>query len=227
MTGRVSSLSKMRETIAARMRQSVTEAPHFYVTISVNMDEAIRLQQQLKMRAGFEHASLNHLIIKAAAYALNREPRVNSSIRNGRLFEPAGVNIGIVTSLPEGLLIPVIRDADKISFRQIITEAKAAVDRARAGRPTSSDLTGGTFSISNMGMLDVENFTAIINPGQGAVLAVSAIKDTPVVEDSQIKIAKMMKVTLSSDHRVIDGIIAAKFLQSLRQFLQTPGVLFA
>ena len=219
-------LTKMRETIAHRMQESFSQVPHFFVTVSVNMDEVNKLREILKEDQSYKDISVNHFIIKACAHALKKVPRVNSSLRDGQVFEPANINIGIITSVEDGLLIPVIRNADSLPMRDIVLKAKAAVERAKTGKPTSTDLTGGTFSISNMGMLDVENFTAIINPGQGAILAVSSIKKEPVVEGNAVRIAHMMKVTLSSDHRVIDGVTAAEFLKSFKEALQIPALMF-
>lgn len=224
--GSLTPLSKMRETIARRMQESVTENPHFYVTTSVNMDEAIKLRESLKKQQGYEKVNINHLIVKAAAYGLSKEPRVNCAYRDGQLYSPESINIGIITAVEDGLLIPVIRDVDRLSLKDLAFEAKVAIDRAKAGRPTALDLSGGTFSISNMGMFDVENFTAIINPGQGGVLAVSSIKETPVVKNGSIVVANIMKLTLSVDHRVIDGVMAALFLQHVKEALETPALLF-
>ncbi len=223
--GSLNKLSKMRETIARRMQQSVQEAPHFYTTVSIDMEECLRLRNAFKEHPTHSGVTINHMVIKAAAYALSLEPRVNCSIKDGMLFNPGEVNIGIITALDDGLLIPVIRRVDELPLRDLAFEARAAVDRARAGRPSSQDLMGGTFSISNMGMYDVENFTAIINPGQGAVLAVSAIREIPVVRNSQIIIGHEMKVTLSVDHRIIDGIMSGNFLKHFKQALETPALL--
>ena len=223
--GKLIPLSRMRETIARRMQESVTDNPHFYVTTAVNMTQTLKLREILKSKAGFEAVNVNHFIIKAVANALAQEPRVNRAYRDGNIFEPAHINVGIITAVDDGLLIPVIRDADQLSLRDIAFEAKAAIDRARAGRPTSSDLSGGTFSISNMGMFDVESFTAIINPGQGGVLAVSSVKETPIVEKGQMIIGYIMKVTVSVDHRVIDGVMAAKFLQFFKESLENPALM--
>lgn len=223
--GTIREMSKMRSLISSRMQESVREAPHFYVTAKINMAEAKRLQAALKERSDFAGLSLNHLIIKAAAYALSKEPRVNNAVRNGGIFEPGQINIGIITSVEDGLLIPVIREADKMSLREIAIEARAAVQRAKGGKPTSSDLSGGTFSISNMGMFDVENFTAIINPGQGAVLAVSSTVTEPIISHGQIVIGETMKVTLSVDHRIIDGVMGATFLKFFKESLEMPALL--
>jgi pyruvate dehydrogenase E2 component (dihydrolipoamide acetyltransferase) len=218
-------LSKMRETIARRMQESVRDNPHFYVTTTVRMEQAQKLRETLKEKEGYKGISINHLVIKACAYALKNEPRVNCAMRDGQLYNPGNINVGIITAIPDGLLIPVIKDADQLSLKDIVFEAKAAVDRAKAGRPSSTDLSGGTFSISNMGMFDVENFTAIINPGQGAVIAISATKEVPVVEKGAIVPGQVMKATLSVDHRVIDGIMGANFLKFFKEALEQPALL--
>lgn len=225
--GTLTPYSKMRATIARRMQQSVNEAPHFYTTASIRMDQVISLRKVLKEKDEYKGISLNHFIIKAAAYALAGEPRANRAVRDEQILDPDEINVGIITAIDDGLLIPVIRSTNLLSMQDLVFEARAAVDRARAGRPNSSDLTGGTFSISNMGMFDVENFTAIINPGQGAVLAVSSTIDTPIVEHGQIVPAKIMKVTLSVDHRIMDGIISGNFLKFFKEGLENPGLLIA
>lgn len=223
--GRLTPLSKMRETIARRMQESVIQSPHFYTTTSVEMTQAKKLRELLKERSEYEGISINHLVIKAVAYAISREPRVNNTIRDNQLFEPGQINIGVITAVNDGLLIPVIKEADLLPLRDLVFEARAAIERARAGRPNSSDLSGGTFSISNMGMFDIENFTAIINPGQGAVLAVSSIKDQPVVQGNAIVIGAVMKATVSVDHRIIDGVMAGNFLKYFKEALETPALL--
>jgi pyruvate dehydrogenase E2 component (dihydrolipoamide acetyltransferase) len=223
--GALTPLSKMRATIARRMVESVTQTPHFFVSTSIVMDEAIKLRLQLKEDKSFSKLSLNHLVIKASAYALTKEPRVNRAFKQDMLFTPSGIHIGIVVGLEDGLLIPVVREADKLSLKDLVFEASAGIDRARAGRPTSQDLLGGTFSISNMGMFDVENFTAIINPGQGAILAVSSTKREPVVEGERIVIKSVMRVTLSVDHRIIDGVMAGNFLGHFKKSLESPALL--
>ncbi len=223
--GRLTPFSKMRETIARRMQESVAQSPHFYVTSSILMGEASKLRELLKQRDEFKGISINHLIIKAAAYALANEPRVNRAVRDDQVWEPDHINIGIITAIEDGLLIPVIKDANLLSLHDVVFEARAAVERARAGRPSSSDLIGGTFSISNLGMFDVDSFTAIINPGQGAVLAVSAIQEEPVVLGGQVVPGLRMKATLSVDHRVIDGVMAGNFMKFFKEALETPALL--
>lgn len=225
--GTLTPLSRMRETIARRMQESVTTAPHFYCTTSVNMGEALRLREALKERAEYKAISVNHLIIKAVAYGLKHEPHVNAAMKNEQLYQPAQINIGIITAIDDGLIIPVLKEADTMSLRDVVFEAKAAIERARAGRPSSNDLSGGTFSISNMGMFDVENFTAIINPGQGGILAVSSVKEQPVVQKGQIVIGSVMKATVSVDHRIIDGVMASRFLKHFKEALEMPALLMA
>jgi pyruvate dehydrogenase E2 component (dihydrolipoamide acetyltransferase) len=223
--GTYTPLSKMRETIARRMQESVNTSPHFYCTTSINMGESLRLREILKGRPEYQGISVNHLVIKAVAYGLKHEPRVNAAMKEGQLFQPSQINIGIITSIPDGLLIPVLKEVDTMSLRDVVFEARAAVERARAGRPSSADLSGGTFSISNMGMFDVENFTAIINPGQGGILAVSAVQKQPIVHNNQIVVGSIMKATVSVDHRIIDGVMSATFLKHFKEALETPALL--
>ncbi|RMG39568.1 MAG: 2-oxo acid dehydrogenase subunit E2 [Candidatus Dadabacteria bacterium] len=225
VAGSLTPFSKMRETIAKRMQQSVTESPHFYTTTSVEMSAVLELRKILKEQDDYSKVSVNHFVIKAAGYGLKHEPRVNRAVRDNQIYQPAQINIGIITALEDGLLIPVIKEADRLPFKDLVFEARAAVERARAGRPNSTDLSGGTFSISNMGMFDVENFTAIINPGQGAVLAVSSIRQKPIVRNGQIVVGNVMKVTLSVDHRIIDGIMSAQFLKHFKMALENPALL--
>lgn len=223
--GTLTPFSRMRDTIARRMQESVNTSPHFYVTTSINMTEALKLREVLKEKPEYKGISVNHLVIKAAAYGLKAEPRVNAAVKDGQIYQPAQINIGIITAIADGLLIPVLKETDKMSLRDVVFEARAAIERARAGRPSSSDLSGGTFSISNMGMFDVENFTAIINPGQGGILAVSAVKEEPVVVKGQIVIGSVMKVTVSVDHRIIDGVMASTFLKHFKEALEVPALL--
>lgn len=225
--GTYTALSKMRETIARRMQESVNTSPHFYCTTSINMGEALRLREVLKELPEYKGISVNHLVIKAAAYALKREPKVNAAMKNGQLYQPAQINVGIITAIPDGLLIPVLKEVDAMTLKDVVFEARAAIERARAGRPSSTDLSGGTFSISNMGMFDVENFTAIINPGQGGILAVSAVQKQPIVHNGQIVVGSIMKATVSVDHRIIDGVMSATFLKHFKEALETPALLMA
>ncbi len=205
----------------------MTTIPHFYVTSKINMSEVKRLRASLKELPQYEGITFNHIIIKAVALALRKYPAVNSSYQAGNLVQPSDVNVGIVTAVPGGLLIPVVKRADVSPLADIVADAKAMVQRARAGKPKADDLSGGTFSISNMGMFAVESFTAIISPGQGAILAVSAIEDEPVVSGGGVIVAPVVRATLSVDHRIIDGVMAGEFLTELRRLLQDPVLLLA
>lgn len=225
LAGTLTPYTKMRETIARRMQESVTQAPHFYVTCSVNMTQAKQLRELLKQQPDFQGLSYNHMIIKAAAYAIKNEPRVNRAVKNDQIYTPSQINIGIITAVEDGLLIPVVKEADKLALKDLVFEARMAVERARAGRPNASDLVGGTFSISNMGMYDIDSFTAIINPGQGSVLAVAAIKEEPCVINGVVAPGLVMKATISVDHRIIDGIMAGNFLKFFKQALEVPALI--
>lgn len=225
LTGSHTELSKMRATIARRMQESVQTSPHFYMTTSIDMRAAKKLRMDLKVKEGFKGLSLNHFIIKAAAAALEKVPVVNAAMQGDKVFQPDQINIGVITALDGGLLIPVLKEVNRMKLSDVAFETRALIERARSGRPSSADLSGGTFSISNMGMFDVENFTAIINPGQGSILAVSSMQETPIVENGKISVGLIMKVTLSVDHRIIDGVTAAHFLKHFKESLEIPALL--
>lgn len=225
VTGETIEFTKMRATIAKRMQESVTTSPHFYMTAEINMKEAKKLREALKVKDAFKGLSLNHFIIKAAAIALENEPAVNAVVKGDTIFQPNQVNIGVITAVDNGLLIPVLRETNKMNIMELANETREMISRARAGNPSSNDLSGGTFSISNMGMFDVDNFSAIINPGQGSILAVSSMMEKPVIEDGEIKPGLIMKVTLSADHRIIDGVAASQFLKYFKEALELPALL--
>jgi pyruvate dehydrogenase E2 component (dihydrolipoamide acetyltransferase) len=227
MPGGSQELSKMRQTISARMVESKTTIPHFYMTAKVNVDALAKLRDTLKPLPQYEGITYNHLIVRAAALALRAVPRINASYRDGALHQPSEINVGIVTAVQDGLLIPVLKRADQLSLIDIVQDAKGLVQRARAGRPKADDLSGGTFSISNVGPFPVESFSAIISPGQGAILAVSAIQDEPVVKDGAVVPGKVLRVTLSVDHRIIDGVVAGEFLKELCRVIEEPVLLLA
>lgn len=215
--------SRMRMTIAKRMAESMREIPHFYVTCEIDMSEVVRLRAALRAsdRVSTE-VTYTHFLIKAVALALERHPRLNASfVEDGREIK-AEINIGLAVALEDGLIVPVLHRCEKLSLLEIAAQANALVERARAGKPTSEDLSGGTFTISNMGMLPIDHFTAIINPPQGAILAVGAIKERPVVRDGQIRVAHTMMVTLSCDHRILDGVAGGQFLAELKKLLENP-----
>jgi pyruvate dehydrogenase E2 component (dihydrolipoamide acetyltransferase) len=215
--------SRMRATIAKRMADSMREAPHFYVTCEIDMSEAVRLRAALKAsdRVATD-VTYTHFVIKAVAIALERHPRLNAAYAEDGRELKAEVNIGIAVSLDDGLIVPVLHDSNKLSLLEIAAQANALVERARSGKPAGDDLSGGTFTISNMGMLPIEHFTAIINQPQGAILAVGAIKERPVVRNGQLAIAHTMMVTLSSDHRILDGVTSGQFLTELKKLLENP-----
>lgn len=215
--------SRMRATIAKRMTESMREIPHFYVTVEIDMSEAVRLRAALKASDRVQaEVTYTHLLIKAVALALQRHPRLNASfVEDGREFK-ADINIGLAVSLDDGLLVPVLHHCDRLSLLDIAEQANGLVERARTGKPTPEDLSGGTFTISNMGMLPVEHFTAIINPPQGAILAVGAIKERPVVRNGEICAAHTMLATLSCDHRILDGVTGGQFLAELKKLLENP-----
>jgi pyruvate dehydrogenase E2 component (dihydrolipoamide acetyltransferase) len=221
--GRKEPFSRMRATIAKRMAESMREIPHFYVTTEIDMSEAVRMRAALKASDRVSaDVTYTHFIMKSVAIALQQHPRLNASFADdGREFK-AEINIGLAVSLDDGLLVPVLHGCDKLSLLEIAEQANPLVERARTGKPTPEDLSGGTFTISNMGMLPVEHFTAIINPPQGAILAVGAIKERPVARNGEIRIAHTMMATLSCDHRIIDGVTGGQFLADLKKLLENP-----
>jgi pyruvate dehydrogenase E2 component (dihydrolipoamide acetyltransferase) len=216
-------LSRIRQTIARRMAESKRVAPHFYVTSDIDMTEALKLRQSLNALADERgKISVTDMLVKAAARTLREFPEANASFAEGKLRIYQRVNIGVAVALDQGLVTPVIPDCDKKPLSQIAQEAKERVERARTGRLKPEDLTPGTFTISNLGMFDVEEFAAVINPPEAAVLAVGSVIPRPVVVDGEVKVADRMKVTLSADHRVLDGAVAARFLQRFKLFLEQP-----
>jgi pyruvate dehydrogenase E2 component (dihydrolipoamide acetyltransferase) len=216
-------LSMMRKTIARRMALSKASAPHFYVTMEVDMGRAIALRQALnELAADDAKVSFNDMILKAVANALRQFPRMNVSYHDDKLRWHQRVHLGMAVALEEGLITPVVHDCDRKSLGEIAREAKALTDRARARRLKLEEYTGSTFTVSNLGMYEVEDFGAIINPPEAAILAVGSIKQQPVVVDGQLSIGHRVKVTLSGDHRAIDGATAAQFLQIVRRLLEQP-----
>ncbi len=213
-------LSQMRRTIAKRLVQSKAPVPHFYLTIDVGMDLAWQAYQALREQNS--PITINDIVVKAVATALRRHPEMNASFAGDHVRRYNRVHIGIAVAVDEGLITPVIRDADMKSLEEISAEVKALAERARARRLQPHEYTGGTFSVSNLGMMGIEEFAAVINPPEGGILAVGAVRETPVVEKGAIKIGRRMKATLSIDHRVADGAMGARFLQTLRRLLENP-----
>ncbi|SRR5579875_100762 len=219
-------LSSMRKTIAQRMALSKREIPHFYVTVEIDMEETVRFKNSLEATELFdEDVSYNDIIIKATALALSRFTRMNASFENDGISIYPHINIGVAVAVEDGLIVPVIHECERKSLPEIARHAHRLVSKAAQGGFTAEELSGGTFTISNMGMLGIEHFSAVIVPGQAAILAVSAIKDRPVVRNGQIVIGKTMMVTVSCDHRVIDGVVAGRFLQEIKRFLENPASL--
>jgi pyruvate dehydrogenase E2 component (dihydrolipoamide acetyltransferase) len=216
-------LSMMRKTIARRMALSKTTAPHFYITVEIDMERALALRQSLNELAVDDgKISFNDMILKAVANALRQFPRMNVSYADDKIRLHQRVHLSMAVALDEGLITPVIRDCDRKSLGEIAREAKELGERARARRLKPEDYSGGTFSVSNLGMYDVEDFGAIINPPEAAILAVGTIKQQPVVVDGRLSVGHRMKVTLSGDHRAVDGATAAQFLQIVKRLLEQP-----
>jgi pyruvate dehydrogenase E2 component (dihydrolipoamide acetyltransferase) len=221
----------MRKTIAKRLLESKTTIPHFTVTLSVNMDPLMTLRQTLNAQLESQGVklSVNDFVVRASALALLQHPAVNSSWTEGGIQQHGTVNIGVAVALPEdkggGLVVPVLFDAQNKGLRSISSETRALAQKARETGLSPEQMSNGTFTISNLGMMGVEHFEAIINPPQAAILAVGAALQKPVVRDSQIVIGQEMSLTLSGDHRVIDGAVGATFLNTLKTLLENPAVL--
>jgi pyruvate dehydrogenase E2 component (dihydrolipoamide acetyltransferase) len=214
-------VSSMRRTIAKRLSESKFGAPHFYVTVEIDMDAAVELREQI-LEAEDVKVSYNDLVLKACAKALTRFPVVNASWTGDAIKTHAEVHLGVAVSLPDGLITPVVRNADRKSVVAIGREVKDLAARARDKKLKPEEFMGSTFTVSNLGMFDVTEFTAIINPPESAILAVGAVRKAPVVKDDELTIGHRMKVTLSSDHRVVDGALAAQFLAEVRRLLESP-----
>lgn len=219
-------LTSMRRTIARRLSQSMQTAPHFYVTSVIDTEKLAALRQQINDYAAKDpqpvKVSFNDLIVKAVARALVNVPTVNVSFAEDRLIQHRQVNIGVAVALEQGLIVPVVRNADQRPMLDLAREIHRLAEAARDNKLRPEDFSGGTFTVSNLGMFDVESFTAIINPPEAAILAVGSITPTPVVVDGQVVVRNRMKVTLSADHRAIDGAIAARFLQEVKRLLEEP-----
>jgi pyruvate dehydrogenase E2 component (dihydrolipoamide acetyltransferase) len=214
-------LSNMRKTIAKRLSESAFTAPHFYVTVEIDMGAAVALREQLLKGENLK-VSYNDLVVKACARALTRFPMVNASWGADKIVTHGEVHIGVAVAIPDGLITPVVRNADQKSVLAIATEIKDLAGRARDKKLRPEEYMGSTFTISNLGMFDVDEFTAIINPPDSAILAVGSVRKVPVVTGDAVGIGHRMKVTMSSDHRVVDGAMAAQFLAEVRRLLENP-----
>ena len=220
--------NRMQATIARRMVEAKTTVPEFQVTVEARVDLAVSLRQQLKDSVpGAEKVTMTDFLVRACALALRKFPEVNSSWVEGKFQRKRAINIGLAVAPSQGmgLLVPVVHDADLKDIVQISIESRQVIERARAGRPSEGDLSGATFSISNLGMFGVDEFTAIINPPEAAILAVGAIKDVPVVEGGRIVPGKVMRMTLSVDHRVFYGATAAQFMAEVKRLVESPVTL--
>ncbi len=213
--------TQMRKTIARRLGESKFTAPHFYLTMEINMDNAMTSRAALNEVSPVK-ISFNDLVIKACAMALRLHPAVNSSWVGEFIRQNKHVHIGSAVAMPEGLIVPVIRFADQKSLSQIASDAKGLYEKARNKKLQPDEFTGNTFTISNLGMMDIEDFTAIINPPDSAILAVGRIKEIVVKKGEGFGVANVMKVTLSCDHRSVDGAVGAAFLQTVKIFLENP-----
>ena len=213
-------LPKVRRIAGARLTESFTQVPHFYLTAEADMAEAARLRATLP-----EKPSYTALLVRAVAAMLVRHPALNASVRGEEIWRFRSVNIGIATATPEGLLVPVIREAERKSLPQIMALLKELREKAESRRFTPNEYAGGTFTISNLGMYGIQQFTAIINPPEAAILAVGAIVDRPVARDGDVTVRPVMQMTLSIDHRALDGVEAAAFLADLRAVLENPYLL--
>lgn len=215
-------LSPVRAAIARRMPLAKAPVPHFYVTAEVAMDRAWALREQLNALEGQPKISVNDLVVRACALALLEHPGVNASFQGDAIRVWHRAHVGIAVALDEGLITPVLRDCQAKSLAQIAVESRDLVERARHRKLRAPELSGATFSISNLGMFDVAEFSAIINPPEGAILAVGAVRRVPVVDGEQIAVGRRMSLTLSCDHRAMDGAMGARFLQSVKRLLEEP-----
>ena len=215
-------LSPLRSAIARQMVQSKGPVPHFYVTTEIAMERASALREELQALPGAPKVTFTDLIVRASAITLLKHPGVNASLHGEAIRRYRAVHLGLAVALDEGLITPVLRDADQKSVFQIAREARDLVERTRARKLRAQELSGATFTVSNLGMFPVDEFSAIINPPEGAILAVGAIGDKPVVVNGQLAVGRRMRVTLSCDHRVMDGAMAARFLADLKAVLEAP-----
>ena len=216
-------LSTIRKTIAGRMVQSKAPIPHFTITVEADMGAAQELRTSLNaIDPSAEKLSINHILIKAVALALKRNPAINAAYHDSKVRMWSRVHIGVAVALEDGLIVPVIRECDRKSLGEIAREAKSLIDRAHSKKLRPEEYSGGTFAISNLGMFDVVEFTAVIDPAHGGILAVGSIEEKPVVMKGQVVVRQRMRLTGSFDHRIIDGAMGAKFLQDVKKILENP-----
>jgi pyruvate dehydrogenase E2 component (dihydrolipoamide acetyltransferase) len=230
-TGVAIPVSMMRKTIAKRLLAAKNDAPHFYLTVSADLtslsDWRVRLNSDPTVQSGSKaKVSVNDLVVLAVSRALQRHPMVNSSWQGDFIQQHKDVHVALAVALPEGLVTPVIRDTDRLGVRDIAARARDLAEKAKGGKLGNDDFTGGTFTVSNLGMFGIEEFTAIINPPQAAILAVGAALPTPWVDKAgNVVVRQRVKMTMSCDHRVVDGAVGAAFLKTLVEFLEDPTLM--
>jgi pyruvate dehydrogenase E2 component (dihydrolipoyllysine-residue acetyltransferase) len=220
----VQELNKLQQTIARRMAESKATAPHFYLTIEIDMGKAVEARAGLKAAAGEGEVvpSFNDMVVKACAIALREFPKANGAYRDGRFELYSRVNVGVAVAAEEALVVPTIFDADQKGLRQIAEDARAVAAKVRDGSVTPPELSGGTFTVSNLGMYGIDSFEAVINMGQAAILSVGAIREAPAARDGEIVPAHLMKATIACDHRILYGAEGAKFLAKVKALLEEP-----
>jgi pyruvate dehydrogenase E2 component (dihydrolipoamide acetyltransferase) len=218
--------SQMRKTIAKRMSVSKPGAPHFYLTMKIRMDAAAEVRKQYNEAVDGTKVSYNDLIVSAVGKALRDHPECNCNYTPEGMVHYGNADVGVAVAVTDGLVVPVVRYADQKSLRQISIEVRDMAGRAKEKKLKPEEMTGSTFTVSNLGMFGIAEFSAVVNPGEGAILAIGAMEDTPVVEEGEVRICKVMTVTLSCDHRAIDGATGAVFLGTVQSYLEQPMKLF-
>lgn len=213
--------SQVRNIIAKRLTESKFSAPHYYLMVEINMDKAIEARKEINALPNTK-ISFNDMIIKATAIALRKHPQVNSSWKADKIIHHGDINVGVAVAIPDGLVVPVLKNTDYMSYTQISAAVKDMAGRAKSKGLKANEMEGSTFSVSNLGMFGIETFTSIINQPNSAILSVGAIVEKPIVKEGQIVIGNMMKLSLACDHRVVDGATGAQFLQTLRVYLESP-----
>jgi len=214
--------TKLRQAIGRRLVESKTTIPHFYVTREFKMDALMEMRKQVNAYVPDEKISVNDFILKGVAASLRQFPNLNATLKGAEIIRYGNINVGVAVTVPGGLMTVVVKNTDQKTLRQISGEVKTMAGRAREGKVKPDDVDGSTFSTSNLGMYDVDEFIAIINPPEAAILAISSAKETPIVEGGEIKIGWRMKATISVDHRISDGAEAAQFMQALAEYLENP-----
>jgi pyruvate dehydrogenase E2 component (dihydrolipoamide acetyltransferase) len=217
-------LTKLQQTVARRMAESKATAPHFYLEAEIDMTRAVEARARVKAAAkeGDIVPSFNDLVVKACAIALREHPRANGAYRDGRLELYSRINVGVAVAGQDALVVPTVFDADQKGLRQIAAETRALATRVRDGTVTPPELSGGTFTVSNLGMFGISSFAAVINPPQAGILAVGGITERPVVRDGEITSAHLMPLNLACDHRILYGADGARFLDRIRTLLEEP-----